>query len=193
MKDIGSATKSHRFSTLEIVIMVVIATIFGLVGLGLNSLFFLLSSIMGPAWSSAILAGPFFSCGLMAARIIRKPGVAFSTQVLNSVAAILFGDPFGVTNLAFGFVQGVAFETGFAIFRYRKWNWSVILLAAFLATIFDIGPMYLFGGFASMPLWSWLGPIMLRPLFVLPIVYVLAIGVPDILQKAGIITQGKTD
>jgi hypothetical protein len=51
--------------------------------------------------------------------------------------------------------------------------------------------MYLFGGFASMPLWSWLGPIMLRPLFVLPIVYALAIGVPDILQKAGIITQGK--
>jgi energy-coupling factor transport system substrate-specific component len=181
--------RSFRFTTLDIVIMVTTGAVFGLIGLGLNASFFLLSGVLGVAWASNLLAGPFFSCGLLAARILRKPGVSFITQMLFSVASVLLGDPFGLTNLGFGFVQGIAFEIIFAVFRYKRWDWWVILLAAFLATIFDIGPLYVFTGLGEQPLWTWLGPLMLRPLFVLPIVYILAVSVPNLLQKAGVIKQ----
>lgn len=186
-QNILSSKKLFHFTTLEIVIMVMSGAVFGLIGVGLNASFFFLSGLLGPAWASNLMAGPFFACGLLAARIIRKPGAALITQMLFAVASILLGDPFGLTNLVFSFVQGVAFELIFLSFHFKRWDWWVVLLAALVATFLDLGPMYVFVGLGDLPFLSWLGPLLLRPFFVLPIVFVLSIGIPKLLQKAGII------
>ncbi len=186
----SSLRRLPRFSAIEIVIMVVTGTVFGLLGTGINAVWIPLTSLLG-MWVSNVLAGPFFSCGLVAARIIRKPGVAFITHNLFSLALILLGDPFGLTNFAFGIVQGVAFEIVLGVFRYRRWDWWVILLSALLATVFDIPVLYFVMGFAEQPFWTWFGPLLARPLYVLPVVYLLAVGIPNLLERAGLVRQAQ--
>ena len=45
--------------------------------------------------------------------------------------------------LIYGLVQGLGAELVFALFLYRKWNWSVLLLAASMAAVFSFGYDYL--------------------------------------------------
>ena len=187
----STVRKFPRLSTLEIVIMVVTGAVFGLLGAGINTLWVPLTSLLG-MWVSNVLTGPFFSCGLVSARIIRKPGVAFITHNLFSLALVLLGDPFGLTNFIFGIAQGVAFEIVLGAFRYRRWDRWTILLAALLATVFDIPVLYFVMGFAEQPFWTWFGPLLARPLYVLPVVYVLAVSIPNLLERTGLVKQGQT-
>jgi energy-coupling factor transport system substrate-specific component len=182
-------TRFPRYSTLEIVIMIVTGAAFGVIGLGLNVLALFLIGTLG-LWVAYLLAGPFASCGLVAARIIRKPGVAFVTHMLFGVASVLLGDPFGLWNLVYSFTQGVAFEVGLAAFRYQRWDWIPIMLGAALTVPFEFVPVYFSFGWSQQPLWSWLGPELLKPIYIQPWVLLLAVAVPDLLERRGVIKQG---
>lgn len=179
-----------RYSTLEIVIMVVVGAVFGVIALGLNAGILFLISTLG-LWAAYILAGPFHACGLVAARIIQKPGVAFTTHMLFGVTSVLVGDPFGLWNLALSFAQGLAFEVAFACFRYKRWDWLPITLGAALTIPFEFIPLYFALGWSQQPLWSWLGPELLKPIYIQPWILLLAVAVPNMLERMRLIKQGK--
>ena len=66
------------------------------------------------------------------------------------------------------------------------------MLAALLATVFDIPVLYFVMGFGEQPFWTWFGPLLVRPLYVLPVVYALAVGIPNLLERMGLVKQSQT-
>lgn len=82
-----------------------------------------------------IVFGIFFMSAVMAPYIIQKPGVAVVVGTLTGFLQILMGSAFASTVLLSAFVQGVGAEVAFATFRYKKYSWTTMLLAATGATI----------------------------------------------------------
>lgn len=82
---------------------------------------------------SGLYSGGWLLAGVLGGLIIRKPGAALFCELVAAVVEALLGSQFGVTVLLSGLVQGLGAELGFAIFRYRRWNLGVALLAGALS------------------------------------------------------------
>ena len=82
---------------------------------------------------SGLYSGGWLLAGVLGGLIIRKPGAALFCELVAAVVEALLGSQFGVTVLLSGLVQGLGAEVGFAIFRYRRWNLGVALLAGALS------------------------------------------------------------
>ncbi|WP_136612246.1 ECF transporter S component [Sinomonas albida] len=82
---------------------------------------------------SGLYSGGWLLAGILGGLIIRKPGAALFCELVAAVVEALLGSQFGVTVLLSGLVQGLGAELGFAIFRYRRWNLGVALLAGALS------------------------------------------------------------
>lgn len=67
------------------------------------------------------------------AYIVRKPGVALLSSL---IAAFIEGllSKWGIMALAWGGVQGLFAEIGFALFLYRRWDYKSLTLSIFLAS-----------------------------------------------------------
>ncbi|WP_336855675.1 ECF transporter S component [Sinomonas albida] len=82
---------------------------------------------------SGLYSGGWLLAGVLGGLIIRKPGAALFCELVAAVVEALLGSQFGVTVLLSGLVQGLGAELAFAIFRYRRWNLGVALLAGALS------------------------------------------------------------
>lgn len=81
----------------------------------------------------ALYGGGWLIAGVLGGLVIRKPGAALYCEVVAACVEALLGTHFGFTVLLSGLVQGLGAELGFALFRYRKFNLPVALLAGLLA------------------------------------------------------------
>ena len=81
----------------------------------------------------ALYGGGWLIAGVLGGLVIRKPGAALYCELIAATVEGLLGTHFGFTVLLSGLIQGLGAELGFAIFRYRKFNLPVALLAGALA------------------------------------------------------------
>ena len=72
---------------------------------------------------------------ILAGYIIRKPGVGLCAAMLAVLIQFLMGNATGPLIFLSGFVTGLGAEIGFALFRYRIWNWCSIFVAITACTI----------------------------------------------------------
>lgn len=82
-----------------------------------------------------IVFGIFFFSSTFASYIIQKPGIATIVGLLTGFIQILLGSPAAATVWLSGLVQGFGAEIGFSLTGYKKWNLTVMLLAAFGSTV----------------------------------------------------------
>ena len=82
-----------------------------------------------------LYGGGWLIAGVIGGLIIRKPGAALYCELLAAVVEALLGSAFGLTVILSGLVQGVGTEIAFGLFRYRKFNLPVALLAGALAGV----------------------------------------------------------
>ena len=135
--------KNHRTSTtarkstwrvVDIVVLSVLGVAVGVIfwlwsaGYGLISA---LSIAFPPA--AALYGGGWLIAGILGGLVIRKPGAALYCELIAAAVEGLLGTHFGFTVLLSGLVQGLGAELGFALFRYRKFNLPVAVLAGILA------------------------------------------------------------
>ena len=59
----------------------------------------------------------------LAGYIIRKPGSSLGAAMLAVLIQFLMGNASGPLIFLSGLVTGLGAEIGFAIFRFKKWNW----------------------------------------------------------------------
>jgi energy-coupling factor transport system permease protein len=64
-----------------------------------------------------VVMGFWFIVSIIAAAIIRKPGVALVSEVLAAAVQVMLGSPAGLLLLLTGFVQGAGAEVVFAATR----------------------------------------------------------------------------
>lgn len=124
--------KKKGLTTMDIVLMAILAIANGVALLYVAILNQVLTAIGGPILTSVTL-GLYAISGVLAAYIIRKPGVAFFTLTLTGVVQVLSGNPNGLVVMSAGILEGLGAELGYAIYRYKRWDWVSASLSGILA------------------------------------------------------------
>lgn len=122
------------WSLRETLIVAVLGTVFGVLYLGWVQVWLILQAVFGPL-TMDIVMGFWFIVSIIAAAIIRKPGVALLSEMLAAAVQILLGSPAGLLLLLTGFVQGAGAEAVFAATRYRRWSLPVLMAAGVGAAV----------------------------------------------------------
>lgn len=112
----------------ETLIVAVLGAVFGVLYLGWVQIWLILQAIFG-AVTMDVVMGFWFVNSIIAAAIIRKPGVAVISNMLAAAVQIMLGSPAGLLLLLTGFVQGMGAELVFAATRYRRWTLPVLMAA----------------------------------------------------------------
>src|SRR5829696_151774 len=120
----------------EILIVTVLGVVFAVLYLGWVQVWLVAQAILG-AVTMDVVMGFWFIGSIVAAAIIRKPGVAFTSEVLAGAVEILLGSPAGLLLLLSGAVQGAGAEAVFAATRWRNYSLPVLMAAGVGAAIFS--------------------------------------------------------
>jgi len=112
----------------ETLVVAVLGAVFGVLYLGWVQVWLVLQAIFGPV-TMDIVMGFWFIVSLIAAAIIRKPGVALFSEVLAAAIQVLLGSPAGLLLLLTGLVQGAGAEAVFAATRWRRYSLPVLMAA----------------------------------------------------------------
>lgn len=118
----------------ETLIVAVLGAVFGVLYLAWVQVWLVLQAILG-AITMDIVMGFWFIVSIIAAAIIRKPGVALVSEVLAAAVQVLLGSPAGLLLLLTGLVQGAGAEAVFAATRYRRWSLPVLMAAGVGAAV----------------------------------------------------------
>ena len=141
----GSRKALQGWRTLDVILTANLALVFGLLFLGWGFLWDLarpLNTIL-PGLRD-LSYGFWFIAAILAAHIIRKPGVALAAEVLAALAEFLAGGEWGLTLLISGVVQGAMAEIVFAATGYRKFDLPTLAIAGAAAGLGSLVVDYLF-------------------------------------------------
>lgn len=102
---------------------------------------FLKEPLLKPLGIKRALDGFWLMAPVFFGYMVRKPGMAlFGSLVAAGVEGII--TQWGMSALIYGLVQGLGAELVFALFLYRKWNGTVLILAASMSAFFSFAYDY---------------------------------------------------
>lgn len=128
---------NHSVWTLrETLIVAVLGAVFGVLYLAWVQVWLVLQAIFGPVTMDVVM-GFWFIVSIIAAAIIRKPGVALVSEVMAAAVQVLLGSPAGLLLLLTGLVQGAGAEAVFAATRWRRYSLPVLMAAGMGAAVFS--------------------------------------------------------
>lgn len=137
MKEQSSRKGFAKFTTLDIVLMAMLAAANAVMTVYLSQVNQALNGLGGPIATSTI-TGLYMIYGLLAYYIIRKPGTALITYGIGAVVQSFMGSAYGILScFAAAACYLIIAEAVFAALRYK--NWSL--------------PVMLFTGGAMVPVW----------------------------------------
>ncbi len=136
----------QAFTTMDIVLMALLATANAVLTMYMSGVNQLLSSLGGPILTSTV-TGVYMIYGLLAYYIIRKPGTAVITYALGALVQSFVGTSYGIISaLAAAVCYMVVAEIIFAVLRYRNWSTGVMMLVGgAMVPIWFIVAIQLFG------------------------------------------------
>jgi len=127
----------HQGWTLkETLIVTVLGAVFAVLYLAWVQVWLIAQAVFGSLTMDVVM-GFWFLASIVAAAIIRKPGVAFAAEVLASGVEILLGSPGGLILLLSGAIQGAGAEAVFAATRWRNYSLPVLMAAGVGAAVFS--------------------------------------------------------
>lgn len=134
------------FTTVDIVLMALLAVANGVVTYYLAFVNKTLTALGGPIATSTI-TGIYMIYGVLAVYIIRKPGTAFFTYMIGAIVQTLLANNYGMASaFVAALCYAVALEIVFAIFRYRRWGYAHIVIASVCAVpLWFICAAYMYG------------------------------------------------
>lgn len=120
----------------ETLIIASLGAVFGVLYLGWVQVWLILQAVFG-AVTMDVVMGFWFIVSIIAAAIIRKPGVALVSEVMAAAVQVLLGSPAGLLLLLTGVVQGAGAEVIFAATRWRRYSLAVLMMAGMGAAVFS--------------------------------------------------------
>ena len=131
----GAEKKDYGWKLQEIVFVAMSCIVLGVVYLAAVYLSAFINTAGTPVGlgflGNELLFGVWFMASTFAAYIIQKPGVALVSEILAALIEVLLGNMYGPMVIVTGLVQGIGSEIAFAAFRYRRFDWTTMTLAAF--------------------------------------------------------------
>lgn len=134
------------FTTLEIILMALLAVGNGVLTTYLALVNKMLTAAGGPILTSTIV-GIYMVYGVLAMYIIRKPGAALATYLIGATVQTLMGIGYGMASAYVAALSyAVAVEAVFALFRYKNWSYTSVMLASLAAVpLWFVFAAYMFG------------------------------------------------
>jgi energy-coupling factor transport system substrate-specific component len=120
----------------ETFIIAVLGAVFGVLYLAWVQVWLFTQALLGSLTMDVVM-GFWFVASIVAAAVIRKPGVAFAAEMMAAVVQILLGSPAGLLLLVTGAVQGAGAEVVFAATRWRNYSLPVLMAAGVGAAVFS--------------------------------------------------------
>lgn len=144
--------KREAFTTLDIVLMAMLATANAVMTFYLSYINKMLNSMGGPIATSTIV-GLYMVYGLLAYYIIRKPGTAVITYGIGGTIQCFIGTTYGIAScIVAALCYMIVAELIFAMFRYKQWGVSALMLAGgALVPLWFLCAIYMFG----YTVWGW--------------------------------------
>lgn len=126
----GETGESSRWRTVDIVVVALLATAFGVVFFVWNNYVWVWASGAG-FQAASLVTGAWLLPAVVCPLVVRKPGAALFGEIVAAFVAMLLGNAWGMDSLLSGVLQGAGAELVFAFALYRSWG----LLAAVLASM----------------------------------------------------------
>ncbi len=143
---------SRGLKLTDILVTIVIAIAFGIVYIVWGSLYYVVKPI--GLHADQLIYGMWFIAATVAYLVIRKPGVALLAEIAAASGEFILGSPWGLTVLLYGVVQGLFAEAVFMLFRYRKYNLAVVVLAAILSCLGSVIMDFAYGEIGDLAAWN---------------------------------------
>lgn len=135
------AAAQSAWSLRETVIVIALGCVFAALYLGWVQVWLALQAIIGPI-AMDIVFGLWFVVSIVAAYIIRKPGVAFVSETIAAAVQVMVGHPAGFLLLLSGIFQGAGAEAVFAATRWRNYRLWVLMAAGAGSAVFSFAYMW---------------------------------------------------
>jgi energy-coupling factor transport system substrate-specific component len=129
-------TATRAWTLRDTIIIAVLGAVFGVLYMGWVQVWLVAQAIFGAITMDVVL-GFWFIVSIVAAAIIRKPGVALVSELLAAGAEILLGSPGGLLILLTGLVQGAGAELVFAATGWKNYSLPVLMAAGVGSSIFS--------------------------------------------------------
>lgn len=127
--------KRVEYTGVDLALLAVAGVISGVIFTATWTIYNLIEVVAGPVGARLASYGLWFVGAPLAASLVRKPFSALIGELLGALVETLIAPAGGVTNLIYGFVQGVASEAGYLMLGYKRWNVASGALAGALAGI----------------------------------------------------------
>ncbi|SES64352.1 ECF transporter S component [Thorsellia anophelis] len=139
----GTLKDSKKFnlstwSLKEIMLLVVLGSVFGVIYYLFVQLYFLLQIMLGPFadLSQHILFGSWLMVAPIAIAIIRKPFSGIFAEIMAAlIEVVVLASPFGATVFISAAIQGTGSELIFAATRYRVFSMPIFILSGFFGAL----------------------------------------------------------
>ncbi len=126
--------KKYEWKLQDVIMVSMLCVVLGVVYLAAVYVAAFLSTVFTPFGLAPLGNELVFGIWLMAATlpiyIIQKPTVAIVSEVLAAVIEVMLGNWFGPMVIVAGIIQGFGAEVVFAAYQYKRFDKSVMLLAA---------------------------------------------------------------
>ncbi|MBZ6077937.1 ECF transporter S component [Microvirga puerhi] len=129
-------SQSRGWTLKETLIVTVLGAVFAVLYMGWVQVWLIAQAVFGSVTMDVVM-GFWFVVSIVAAAIVRKPGVAIASEVLAAGVEILLGSPGGLILILSGAIQGAGAEVVFAATRWRNYSLPVLMAAGVGAAIFS--------------------------------------------------------
>ncbi len=123
------------YTTQNLVMVAVLAAIAGVLNTGIGNLWYLANTSLGPL-GGALIQGMFMWAYILAAFIVRKPGVALIFGIIEGAVEVLLGNAAGIGTLGWGISQGLAIEVVLMICSYSRFGMITAVMAGVASSQF---------------------------------------------------------
>lgn len=131
--------KKYSWKLQDVILVGVIGVVFGVIYLGILNLGQVLQIVLTPfglaPFAYELVYGIWFMAATLSGYIMRKPGVAFVSEILASFLELFMGNIGGPLVVIAGILQGLGAELGFALFRYSRYNFLSLSISGIFAAI----------------------------------------------------------
>lgn len=146
----NNGTTAQSWTLREMAVIAALGVVFGVVYMYLVPLWIALNGIPAiGALATDIMLGLWCIASVIAAYIIRKPLVAFTTEVVAALVEVLAGTPGGLIIILTGVIQGAGAELPFAATRWRNYGYTTLMASGACAALFSFVYNWFRFGYAS--------------------------------------------
>src|SRR5260221_3140954 len=173
--------RTSSWTLRETLVVAVLGGVFALLYIGWVQVWLIAQAIFG-AVTMDVVMGFWFIVSIVAAAIVRKPGVAIASEMLAAAVEILLGSPAGLILLLSAAIQGARAELVFAATRWRNYSLPVLMAAGVGSPVFSFAPsqgrfdygalqpglliaMFLLRCLSGAVLGGWLGHVVAQALY----------------------------